>query len=214
MKEEFKPNYQEEALLLQSGYRYIAGCDEAGRGAWCGPVVAAAVILPPDINLPWINDVYDSKLLKAGQREALYEKITAQALCWAAGIISHGQIDEVGILNATKRAMLKAVADLSIAPDFLLVDFVRLPIMEIPQKNITKGDLHCLSIACASIVAKVTRDRIMDNLDKQYPGYFLSQHKGYGTKTHMNKIISYGVLPIHRRSFAPIKKRLRYFSGE
>jgi len=214
MKEEYKPNYQEEALLLQSGYRHIAGCDEAGRGAWCGPVVAAAVILPPDINLPWINDVYESKLLKTNQREVLYEKITDQALSWATGIISHSEIDKAGILIATKRAMLKAVDNLSIAPDFLLVDFVRLPLIEISQKNITKGDLRCLSIACASIIAKVTRDRIMDNLDKQYPGYFLSKHKGYGTKTHMNKIISYGVLPIHRRSFAPIKKRLRYFSNE
>ena len=210
MKQELKPDYQEEKLLLQSGYRHIAGCDEAGRGAWCGPVVAAAVILPPNIDLPWINDVCDSKLLKACQREALYEKITAGAVCWAAGMVSHDKIDEIGILNATKQAMLAAVASLSIAPDFLLVDFVRLPIIEIPQKNITKGDLHCLSISCASIIAKVTRDRMMNELDKQYPGYLLCQHKGYGTQAHMNKILTCGILPIHRQSFAPIKEHLKH----
>ena len=209
MKQEFKPDYKEETMLLQSGFRHIAGCDEAGRGAWCGPVVAAAVILPPNIDLPWINDVGDSKLLTACQREALYEKITAEAVCWATGIIGHNEIDKIGILNATKRAMMSAVSSLEILPDFLLIDFVRLPLVEIAQKNITKGDLHCLSISCASIIAKVTRDRIMEELDKKYPGYFLSQHKGYGTKTHMDKIIACGVLPIHRKSFAPIKKYLK-----
>ena len=206
------PNYQEENSLLRVGYRRIAGCDEAGRGAWCGPVVAAAVILPNDISSDWITDIRDSKMLTAEKREILYGKIMTEAVSWSVGIIDHEEIDHVGILNATKRAMMEAISSLPILADFLLIDFVRLPVMEMPQKSITHGDMRCLSIACASIVAKVTRDHIMEDLDKQYPGYFLARHKGYGTRQHLAKIVSYGVLPIHRRSFAPIKKRLKYLS--
>ena len=210
MNKQDAPNYDEERKLIAAGYQRIVGCDEAGRGAWCGPVVAAAVILPNNISSEWISQVRDSKMLDTGEREVLYGRITSEAVCWAVGIIDHQEIDSVGILNATKRAMLEAVSSLPVLADFLLIDYVRLPVMEMPQKSIVHGDIHCLSIACASIIAKVTRDRVMESLDKQYPGYFLAKHKGYGTSQHMAKILSYGVLPIHRRSFAPIKKRLKY----
>jgi len=210
MKETTLPNYAEEEVLLKIGYRRIAGCDEAGRGAWCGPVVAATVILPAYIDSVWISEVKDSKLLDAHRREILYGRITAEAVGWAVGVIDNMEIDHIGILNATKRAMMEAISNLPILADFLLIDYVKLPVTEIPQKSIVHGDLHCLSIACASIIAKVTRDHIMEDLDKEFPGYLLAQHKGYGTSRHMAKIMSYGVLPIHRRSFAPIKKRLKY----
>lgn len=198
------PSLVEENGLCDKGYRLIAGIDEAGRGALAGPVVAAAVILPPSPDFKWLKSVRDSKELPAAKRESLFVLIKQDAIAVSVGIIAPQTIDVIGILNATKIAMCHAVEQLASAPDYLLIDFLRLPQLRISQKPITRGDKLCLSIACASIIAKVTRDRIMVELDQLHPGYGLADHKGYGTKKHVSCLRQNGPSPIHRHSFAPV----------
>jgi len=200
------PSLVEENGLSDKGYRLIAGVDEAGRGALAGPVVAAAVILPPSPVFKWLKSVRDSKELPAVKRELLFDLIKQDAIAVSVGIIAPQTIDVIGILNATKIAMCHAVEQLASPPDYLLIDFLRLPQLRISQKPITRGDKLCLSIACASIIAKVTRDRIMVELDQLHPGYGLADHKGYGTRRHVSCLRQNGPSPIHRYSFAPVKE--------
>lgn len=205
----YKPNLAEERSLWDLGYGLVAGLDEAGRGAWAGPVVAAAVIFPhfPEIP-PALYDVRDSKLLTPHQRERCYEAILAYALAWAVGRSSAEEIDEYGIAPATRLAMMRAVAGLSLTPRFLLIDAMRLEMLNIPQRSLIKGDRQCLTIAAASILAKVTRDHEMVLLDAALPQYGFAQHKGYGTPQHRAALRVWGPSTEHRHSFAPLRSRL------
>lgn len=188
----FEKNAREE------GYQLIAGVDEAGRGPLAGPVVAAAVILPPDYFNPEIND---SKQLSASKREMLYDVIEKNAVAVGVRIVEADVIDDVNILQASLQAMRDAVLELSESPDFLLVDGLhRIPIIT-PQKPVVKGDSLSISIAAASIMAKVTRDRIMEMYHRQFPQYNFRQNKGYGTKEHLDAIWEFGICKIHRKSF-------------
>ncbi|MCM1569880.1 MAG: ribonuclease HII [Roseburia sp.] len=182
-----------------SGYAAICGVDEAGRGPLAGPVVAGAVILPKDCNILYIND---SKQLSEKKREELYDVIREQALAWAVGYASAKRIDEINILQATYEAMREAIGRLNPAPDILLNDAVTIPgIREVRQIPIIKGDAKSISIGAASIMAKVTRDRLMLEYDKVYPEYHFAQNKGYGSAAHIQALEKYGPTPIHRRSF-------------
>ncbi|MCX7921837.1 MAG: ribonuclease HII [Clostridia bacterium] len=188
--------YEKEAY--SQGYRFIAGIDEAGRGPLAGPVVAAAVILPEKV---FIENLNDSKKLSHKQRDYLFDIIKEKALSYGIGIVDEKCIDDINILNATKKAMQIAVSQLKPQPDILLIDAVQLQDVNIEQKSIIKGDSFSISIAAASILAKVTRDRMVDNFDLEYPQYGFAKHKGYGTKEHINAIKKYGICPIHRVSF-------------
>lgn len=179
-------------------YEYICGIDEAGRGPLAGPVVAGAVILPKDCSILYIND---SKKLTEKKREELYKVITEQAVAWAVGTASPERIDEINILNATYEAMRQAVLGLSVRPDILLNDAVRIPLVEIPQVPIIKGDAKSISIGAASIIAKVTRDRMMKEYSSEFPEYDFGANKGYGSAAHIEALKKYGPSPIHRRSF-------------
>jgi len=203
------PSLVEENGLSSRGYHLIAGVDEAGRGALAGPVVAAAVILPKFPDFPWLKSVRDSKEIPLAKRESLFSLITQEAVSFGVGIVDHQIIDSIGILKATRLAMCQAVEQLTSLPDFLLIDFLTLPQLKISQKPIVRGDKLCLSIACASIVAKVTRDRIMVELDQLHPGYGFANHKGYGTEQHLTCLHQHGPSPIHRRYFAPVKEATR-----
>ncbi len=194
--------YQEEQQLREKGYQHIAGVDEVGRGPLAGPVVAGAVILPADYRN---ESIQDSKQLTDLQREQLFVEIKNSALSFAVGIVGWRQIDEMGILNAAKLAMRRAILKLDPVPDFILIDAVPVNIMEIPQKAIVKGDQKVLSIAAASIVAKVTRDHLMRDYHKKYPHYGFNQHMGYGTEIHLGAIKKHGPCKIHRMSFSPLK---------
>ncbi len=200
------PNFDQEDDLRLQGYTLIAGLDEAGRGALAGPVVAGAVILPVCNSLPWLNLVRDSKELSPRKREFLFPLITRDALAAGTGIVPPQVIDSINILQATKLAMEQAIEKLPRRPEFLLIDHLALPQCPLPQRGITRGDKLCLSIACASIVAKVTRDHIMEEFDKIYPGYGFARHKGYGTREHLALLQQRGRTPIHRLSFAPVRK--------
>lgn len=187
-----------ENMLYDKGYKYICGVDEAGRGPLCGPVVAAAVILKKgDI----IEGVNDSKKLSEKKREKLYEDIMTQAISVGIGISDVDVIEEINILNATKKAMCEAISNLDINPDYVLIDGNQGINISIPYDTVVKGDSKSESIAAASIIAKVTRDRLLREYDKQYPEYGFAKHKGYGTKAHIEAIQKYGLLPIHRQSF-------------
>ncbi len=190
--------YEYEDLARTQGYALVCGVDEAGRGPLAGPVCAGACILPPGLELPGLDD---SKKLSPKRREALYDLITRQALAWAVCMVDERTIDEINILQATFRAMRGAVAALSAAPDYCLVDGNRDPGLGLPTRTVVKGDATCPSIAAASILAKVTRDRYMLTLDAQYPQYGFAAHKGYGTKAHYAALAQYGPSPVHRRSF-------------
>lgn len=183
---------------LRNEYRLICGIDEAGRGPLAGPVCAAACVLPAGLELEGLND---SKKLSEKRREALYDQITAQALAWAVCLVDEKTIDEINILQATFRAMRGAVSKLSLTPNLCLVDGNLDPGLGLPTKTVVKGDATCASIAAASILAKVTRDRLMLRYDAQYPGYGFAAHKGYGTKAHYAALAALGPCPIHRRSF-------------
>jgi ribonuclease HII len=187
-----------ENEAYSSGIKLIAGIDEAGRGPLAGPVVAAAVILPENIFIEKLND---SKKLTPGVREQLYTIIMDKALAYSIGISDEKCIDEINILNATVKAMISAVNGLALKPDLLLIDAVKLNEVKIAQKPIIKGDCLSISIAAASILAKVTRDRFIVKMDSIYPEYGFSKHKGYGTKEHIDAIKKYGICPIHRISF-------------
>ena len=199
------PSFAEEKRLAAQGYQRIAGIDEVGRGALAGPVVAAAVILPCHIEEPWLNQVKDSKQLSPAKREILFHHIHEIAISIGIGVVPHKIIDAEGIIKATRLAMKLAVDQLSPPPEFLLIDYMRLPEVPLPQKGITNGDSLCFSIACASIMAKITRDHLMIELDGIYPGYGLAQHKGYGTREHLACLCRLGPSPIHRQSFKPVK---------
>lgn len=191
-----------ENELYNNEINFIAGIDEVGRGPLVGPVVTAAVILPKDFYDERIND---SKKLTEKKRELLYDVIMKNALSVGIGISSPEVIDEINILNATKKAMIEAINNLSIKPEHLLIDAVKLDI-DIPQTSIIKGDAKSQSIASASIIAKVTRDRMMVELDKKYPMYDFKHNKGYGTKKHIEALYKYGPLKEHRKSFAPVSE--------
>ena len=187
-----------ETELHNKGYKYIAGVDEAGRGPLAGPVVAAAVILPEDFDVPGVDD---SKKLSEKRREELFDIITERAVAYGIGMADHSIIDEINILQATKLAMKEAISSLQQQPDYILFDAMRIDDLEIPQESVIKGDAKVLAVAAASIVAKVTRDRMMAEYSAEYPGYAFEKNKGYGTKAHYEGLRAYGMCPIHRRTF-------------
>ncbi|TET17418.1 MAG: ribonuclease HII [Dehalococcoidia bacterium] len=200
-----KPSFAEEKSLEAQGYQRIAGIDEAGRGALAGPVVAAAVILPCRIEEPWLDQIKDSKQLSPTKRELLFHNIHQIAISIGISMAPPEVIDAQGIIKATRLAMKLAINQLSPPPESLLIDYMLLPEVPLPQKGITNGDKLCFSIACASIIAKVARDRLMIELDRIYPGYGLAQHKGYGTEKHLSCLRRLGPSPIHRQSFKPVR---------
>jgi ribonuclease HII len=192
-----------EGKLFHDGYTHLAGLDEAGRGPLAGPVVAAAVILPNGL---FIEGVRDSKQLTPLQREKLFLSIQSQAVDYGIGIVDPEVIDRINILQATRLAMQQALMALKHPPDFLLIDALDLPDVVTPQLAIVKGDALCHSIAAASILAKVTRDRLMLKYHLAYPQYNFLSHKGYGTAEHLQKLKEFGPCPIHRRSFKGVKE--------
>lgn len=199
LKERLDVMLTHERRLWDSGRSYIAGVDEVGRGPLAGPVVAAAVILPRDFDVLGIDD---SKKLSPKKREELFEVIKAKALAWAVGWVGPERIDEINILEATKEAMTQAVQGLSLPPDHVLIDGnFTVRALALPQTAIVKGDANSTSIAAASILAKVTRDRYMEEMDAVYPGYAFASNKGYGTKAHYDGLKAQGPTPIHRKTF-------------
>lgn len=190
---------QIEQDFHKQGYKYICGIDEAGRGPLAGPVVVASVIMPPDSMIEGVND---SKKVSEKKREILYDKIIEEAINYSVAIISEKEIDKINILNATKEGLTQSIANLKIRPDLILVDALdKIDTLGIPFKPIIKGDALVYSISCASIIAKVTRDRIMRQMDEIYPEYGFAGHKGYGTAKHIQAIKEYGLCDIHRKSF-------------
>lgn len=187
-----------ETALYREGVRYIAGVDEVGRGPLAGPVVTAAVILPEGFDVLGVDD---SKKLSEKKREELFDVIREKAICYAIGMADEKRIDQINILEATKEAMTQAIQSLAIQPDHILIDALTLNNIDIPQTGIVKGDASSVSIAAASILAKVTRDRMMVEYDAVYPGYGFAQNKGYGTKAHYAGLDQFGISEIHRRSF-------------
>ena len=188
----------EKALNLK-GFNKICGIDEAGRGPLAGPVVVSAVIMPHDSMIEGVND---SKKVSEKKREKLYDEITNNAIAWGVAIIDQKEIDDINILNATKKGLTEALKQLSEKPDIILVDALTgIDTLGIPYQSIIKGDAKSYSIAAASIIAKVTRDRIMREWDEIYPEYGFEKHKGYGTKAHIEVIKNNGICPIHRKSF-------------
>lgn len=197
-KERIESLLQYEKEIYQSGYNIIAGIDEVGRGPLAGPVVTAAVILPKDCRIMGIND---SKKLSEKKRNELYDIIINNTVAYSFGVVSPKEIDEINILQATYKAMREALSKLSVKPDFVLADAVTIPDIECEQKGIIKGDAKSLSIGAASIIAKVHRDRMMEEYSKIYPEYHFEKNKGYGSKEHLEAIKKYGISPIHRKSF-------------
>ena len=190
---------QIEEDIYKTGVKSICGIDEAGRGPLAGPVVVAAVIMPKDSMIEGVND---SKKVSEKKREALYEQITEEAIAWGVGIIDQKQIDEINILQATKKGLTMAIKELKVKPERIIVDALTgIDTLGIPYTPIIKGDEKCYSIAAASIIAKVTRDRIMRQWDEIYPQYGFEKHKGYGTAAHIAAIKEYGICPLHRLSF-------------
>ncbi len=202
------PTLDSERELAAAGYACVAGVDEVGRGALAGPVFAAAVVVPSGADFAWLPLVRDSKQLSPRQRERLFQRMLGDGLPMGLGQVPHSVVDQIGVVGATRLAMSRAVEDLPAAPDFLMIDALTLPGARFPQRGIVRGDQTCVSIACASVVAKVSRDRYMVELDALYPGYGLADHKGYGTCRHMNCLRQLGPSPIHRRSFAPVLRLL------
>lgn len=197
-EERLKHMLEIEDSLYQKGYKIICGVDEAGRGPLCGPVVAAAVILKPDDMIEGVND---SKKLSEKKREKLYEDIMSNALAVGIGIKDVDIIEKVNILNATKLAMKEAIDNLKIRPEYVLIDGNQMIDIDIKGETVISGDAKSESIATASIIAKVTRDRMLIEWDKKYPEYGFAKHKGYGTKAHIEAIQKYGLTPLHRPSF-------------
>ena len=200
------PTYAEEAALIESGYAIIAGVDEVGRGTLAGPVVAGAAILPLHPRGDWLSGVRDSKMLTPLQREASVYAMEAASVTMRTGAATSREIDSVGIVEATRIAMARAIEALPIRPQFLLLDALLLPRVDVPQRAIIKGDAKSLSIAAASVVAKVSRDAMMRDADATYPGYGFSQHKGYATRQHLDALEQLGPCDIHRFTFAPVRR--------
>ncbi len=199
------PTFEHEYRLWASGCRGVAGLDEAGRGALAGPVVAAAVVIDPaSAGLPLWGELRDSKLLSPRQRAALAPQIQTAAACWAVGAVSAQEIDRIGIAAATRKAMQAAVGGLSPQPHHLLIDWVRLPQVNIAQFSCAKADQLIVSVAAASILAKVQRDAWMVELGRLYPRYGFASHKGYGAQAHLAALAAHGPCPAHRHSFAPL----------
>ena len=192
------PDFSIEKQKIDSGFKYVCGIDEAGRGPLCGPVVAAACILPVDVDIPKLND---SKKLSPKVRMELFELIKEKAIAYSIGYGDVEEIDRINILEATLLAMRRAVEGLEIKPDYLLVDGNIFRDFDIPGESVIKGDAVSSSIAAASILAKVTRDLLCDELDALYPEYGIKNHKGYGTKVHIEALKKYGPAPIHRKQF-------------
>ncbi|MBN1179104.1 MAG: ribonuclease HII [Anaerolineae bacterium] len=202
------PDLSEERALLGAGYTHVAGIDEVGRGAWAGPVCAAAVVLPlhrADLEAR-LTGVRDSKLCSPVQREALWGVIRGVAVGIGVGWATPAEVDALGIAPATRRAMERAVAELPLAVDALLLDYVRLPGVALPQRAFPKADVRCLSVAAASIIAKVERDRLMAALDVEVPGYAFARHKGYGTQLHRQALERLGPSRVHRMSWKPLQE--------
>ncbi|MGG3913160.1 ribonuclease HII [Rossellomorea vietnamensis] len=203
-KKEFQDLTRYEQELRLQGYTRIAGIDEVGRGPLAGPVVTAAVILPKDFYLAGLND---SKKLSEGKREEYYEYIQRHAISIGVGMVHAEEIDSINIYQATKKAMNEAIVQLPVQPDYLLIDAMKI-VSPYPSQSIIKGDSKSISIAAASIIAKVTRDRMMKEYAEKYPGYAFEKNAGYGTKDHLNGLEQLGVTPLHRKSFAPVKELL------
>lgn len=205
---ELEKKYKEmqcfEEAGYEQGYQLIAGIDEVGRGPLAGPVVSAAVILPKDCVILGLND---SKQLSEKKREALVTEIKEKAVSIGIGVVEPQEIDRINIYQASKKAMVEAVIALNQAPDYLLIDAMNLPIDK-PQEKIIKGDARSVSIAAASVIAKVYRDELMSTYDEEFPGYGFAKNAGYGTKEHLKGLENYGVTPIHRRSFSPVSTML------
>ena len=201
------PTFDEERALQSQGYHLIAGVDEVGRGPLAGPLVASAVILPPTPEGQWLSLVRDSKELSPKKREFLVEPIMEAAIAVGTGMVPPELIDVWGITRATQIAMNIAIGKLRLPPQSILIDAVRLQHLRILQKVLIRGDKLSLSIACASIIAKVSRDKMMERFDQIHPGYGFARNKGYGTREHLLNLQRLGPSPIHRRSFAPLRYR-------
>ena len=201
------PDLSEEAALQRGGFSRIAGVDEAGRGAWAGPLVAAAVILPPPHEAPtdFLVGVRDSKQLTPARRDSLFDAVNAAARAVGIGAVSADEIDLLGLTAANELAMVRAVRDLAVMPDFVLVDCFTLKSLDMPQRGLVRGDQRSLSIAAASIIAKVHRDRWLEQLAEAYPGYGFEQHRGYGAQVHQRALRERGPTPVHRLSYAPLR---------
>lgn len=191
-------DYSYENAAHLKGYKIVCGVDEAGRGPLAGPVFAAAVVLPENYSHPVLND---SKKLSEKKRDEVFDDIVRDAVCYGVGTASEKEIDEINILNATFLAMKRAVEALSVTPELAIIDGNKCPDTGIKEVALVKGDAKCMSVAAASVIAKVSRDRYMLELDKKYPEYMFSKHKGYGTKLHYEKLKEFGISDVHRKSF-------------
>jgi len=199
------PTFLFEEDLWAQGAEFVAGVDEVGRGPLAGPVVAAAVILPTKASFPWLGCVRDSKVLPPRRREDLALCIREQATAFGIGVVPHHVVDVLGIVKATCAAMQAALDELSAQPDFVLIDAMRLPRCSFSQRAVIHGDALSLSIACASIVAKVARDRMMLDAERRFEGYGFAHNKGYATREHLDALLRLGPCIIHRRTFAPVR---------
>ena len=204
LKIDLEDTYKNERELHKEGYKLIGGVDEVGRGPLVGPVVTACVILPENFNLDGLTD---SKKLTEKKRDYFYEEIKKQAISYGIGIVDEKRIDEINIYEATKEAMIEAINNCNIKPDYVLTDAMKLDI-DIPVRPIIKGDLRSITISAASVLAKVTRDRMMYELDKKYPMYDFKNNVGYPTKKHLEAIEKYGIIDEHRKSYGPVKEYL------
>jgi ribonuclease HII len=200
------PNLAEERSLWHQGLDLVAGVDEVGRGPLAGPVVAGAVVLSPSSDFRWLFHVRDSKQLSPAVRRELADYIWRDALAVGVGFISHTAVDRLRIAEATRQAMIRAVGQLNRHPQYLIIDALSLPACSLPQKAIIGGDARCISIAAASIVAKVARDRYMEGQDRRFSGYGFARNKGYGTRRHLEALRRLGPCELHRRSFAPVRE--------
>lgn len=198
--------FEHENAARRNGFKHIAGGDEAGRGPWAGPVFAAFVILPEKINCHGIND---SKKLSRSERCRLFDEIRKTATAYGIASASHEEIDALNILEATKLAFMRAFQALKPIPDFVLLDYIKLPLLNVPSESFAKGDSLSVSIAAASILAKEARDRYMEEIDSRYPGYGFASHKGYGTAIHLNALAKMGPCSIHRKTFKPVRNLLQ-----
>ena len=210
------PDFSLELALRRRGVRPVAGADEAGRGPLAGPVVAAAVVLPPDLTgrEGWLGLLDDSKKLTASRREQAYKAVQEHALAWAVAVVEPAEIDLIGVGVAALKAMIIAADALSVRPAHLLLDYIPVRHCPYPYDAVVKGDSRSYSIAAASNVAKVTRDRIMGEYEQAYPGYGFARHKGYATALHLERLREIGPCDIHRRTFAPVAQaRLAFLDG-